>query len=244
MADALDVAKYIIKSLPTDNLKLQKLLYYSQAFHLVLYDKIPLFEDKIEAWDYGPVMLSVYKKYKRYGLDTIPPPNKDEVSALSLKEMKAVDMAIARFGVMSGPELINRTHHELPWKNAYKPKRPSGIITTDALYSFFKKSLPLSGEGVENQSATDTKVSAVKTAQELKDYISKTAFILDNLSNEDCDVFLYELGPAIFPDDDEDQAEEVLSSWLEVAEINADPVRKKKLENRRRQLFALLKNNA
>jgi uncharacterized phage-associated protein len=59
MAKAFEAAKYIINSLPVDNLKLQKLLYYSQAVHLVLNGKLPLFNEAIEAWDYGPVVPRV-----------------------------------------------------------------------------------------------------------------------------------------------------------------------------------------
>ena len=40
------------------NLKLQKLLYYVQGFHLAVFGE-PLFEEEIEAWMYGPVVPSV-----------------------------------------------------------------------------------------------------------------------------------------------------------------------------------------
>ena len=141
MTTAFEVAKYIAKSLPVDNLKLQKLLYYSQAVHLVLHDKQPLFSEDIEAWDYGPVVPPVYQKYKQYGFDIIPFPVIDEQSALNLDEMKAVDMALACFGTLSGPDLISQTHIEPPWKNAYKPGRPSQVISTVSIYDFFKKNL-------------------------------------------------------------------------------------------------------
>jgi len=52
------------------NLKLQKLLYYAQGIHLALYGK-PLFNDPIEAWQYGPVVDSVYQTYKTNGSDAI-----------------------------------------------------------------------------------------------------------------------------------------------------------------------------
>lgn len=45
------------------NLKLQKMLYYQQGFHLA-YFGTPLFDDEIEAWMYGPVVPSVYNHYK------------------------------------------------------------------------------------------------------------------------------------------------------------------------------------
>ena len=60
MADVQDVAAYIVARFGRiDTFKLQKLLYYSQAWHLV-WDGEPLFEDEIEAWAAGPVVRSVY----------------------------------------------------------------------------------------------------------------------------------------------------------------------------------------
>jgi uncharacterized phage-associated protein len=139
MKSAGEVAKYIIKSLPVDNLKLQKLLYYSQAVYLVLHNKIPLFPEDIEAWDYGPVVPPVYHEYKSYGFDILPP--LDEPVNLDFNEMRAVDMTLGCFGEMSGPVLINQTHGEPPWKNHYRPGRPSGIISIDSIYEFFKRNL-------------------------------------------------------------------------------------------------------
>ncbi|HUZ03805.1 MAG TPA: type II toxin-antitoxin system antitoxin SocA domain-containing protein, partial [Acidobacteriaceae bacterium] len=57
---ASDIAKYFIasfqkKNKAISNLKLQKLLYYAQAWHLALYGS-PLFSDSIEAWVHGPVV--------------------------------------------------------------------------------------------------------------------------------------------------------------------------------------------
>jgi uncharacterized phage-associated protein len=139
MAPAGEVAKYIIKSLPVDNLKLQKLLYYSQATYLVRNDKEPLFPEPIEAWDYGPVVPPVYREYKPYGFDVLLPA--DEPVNLSLNEIRAVDMTLSCFGELSGPALINQTHFEDPWKNAYRPGRPGGIISLDSMYVFFKENL-------------------------------------------------------------------------------------------------------
>ena len=74
-ANVFDVANYFIglslkNKLDTDgtvegitNLKLQKILYFAQCAYLALYDK-PLFEDEVLAWEYGPVISSVYNKYK------------------------------------------------------------------------------------------------------------------------------------------------------------------------------------
>jgi uncharacterized phage-associated protein len=147
MTSAKEIAKYIIKSIPVDNLKLQKLLYYSQAVYLVLHDKKPLFPEPIEAWDYGPVVPSVYREYKEYGFETIPPI--DEPSKLDLAEMKAVDIVFDCFGGMSGSELINQTHAESPWKNVYRPGRPSSTISLDSIYDYFKENLDFTEDEIQ-----------------------------------------------------------------------------------------------
>ena len=74
--DALTIAEYIIyfanlKKSPISNLKLQKILYFNQAEFLVM-KGVPCFNDEIEAWDFGPVVPKVYRKYKIYGSGDIP----------------------------------------------------------------------------------------------------------------------------------------------------------------------------
>ena len=58
------------------NLKLQKLLYYAQAWHLAHFGS-PLFSDDIEAWQYGPVIKSIYQKYSKFGNQPIKVTNFD-----------------------------------------------------------------------------------------------------------------------------------------------------------------------
>lgn len=52
------------------NKKLQKLLYYAQAWSMTLKDE-PLFNDKIEAWVHGPAIRSVYQEYRKFGFSPI-----------------------------------------------------------------------------------------------------------------------------------------------------------------------------
>jgi len=91
-------------------------------------------------------MTFVYREYRSYGFDIITPEESEESSSLTLDEMKAVDMALSCFGVLSGAALINQTHYEDPWKNAYFPGRPSKIITVESIYDYFKDCLDFSDE--------------------------------------------------------------------------------------------------
>src|SRR5205823_14692025 len=68
MFRALSVAKELIRLSfagdekdPLTNLRLQKLLYYAQAWSLVLRES-ELFPEEIEAWRWGPVVPAVYNK--------------------------------------------------------------------------------------------------------------------------------------------------------------------------------------
>src|SRR3989338_3364335 len=73
--NALMVADYLLlkaqqEGKPITNKKLQKLLYYAQAWSAALKDK-RLFEDKVEAWIHGPAVKSVYLEYKKFGAEPI-----------------------------------------------------------------------------------------------------------------------------------------------------------------------------
>jgi uncharacterized phage-associated protein len=134
MAKAIEVAQYIIGIIDVTNLKLQKLLYYTQAVCLVRYDK-PAFDDEIQAWDYGPVIPSVYKRFKRTRANVkINPPVPMHLDG---EVMLSADMAIDYYGPMDGARLIRETHGERPWREAYKEGYNSPI-TNEAIKDYYK----------------------------------------------------------------------------------------------------------
>lgn len=115
------------------NLKLQKLLYYVQGFHLAAFGE-PLFEEEIEAWMYGPVVPSVYDHYQEYGNKGIEPEN--EVLELSPEEEALFAEVLRVYGDYSAIGLMNLTHNESPWKST--PEGRGHIIDKEKLRSFFQ----------------------------------------------------------------------------------------------------------
>ena len=97
------------------NLKIQKLLYYAQGLHLALYHK-PLFEEKIIAWQYGPVVEEVYRELKSYQ-GAIPPFEDFNNDYLSSEELDLIKDVYDVFGQFSATKLVEMTHNESPWKN-------------------------------------------------------------------------------------------------------------------------------
>src|ERR1700744_4322395 len=112
MARVHDVAAYIIsKKRPLDAMKLQKLLYYSQAWSLV-WDPKPLFSAKVEAWANGPVVPEVFKKYQ--GKYTISQIADGDRTALTANEKETVDAVLKFYGEKTGFFLSELTHQESP----------------------------------------------------------------------------------------------------------------------------------
>jgi uncharacterized phage-associated protein len=122
MAKVHDVAAYIIAKLrPIDAMKLQKLLYYAQAWSLV-WDEKPLFSSKIEAWANGPVVRDVFKVYQgQYKIDQSVTGDKN---ALKPVEKETVDAILKFYGDKTGFYLSELTHSERPWKDARKGLAP------------------------------------------------------------------------------------------------------------------------
>ena len=134
MANVFDIASYITNIIEVDKLKLQKLLYYTQAVSLVRFNK-PAFSEKIEAWEYGPVVPEVYKKIKKYDVPIKIKRATDE--PIDTNIIEAIDMVIKYYGDMSGIALMAETHSEKPWKDAYK-KGINSEITAKAIKDYYK----------------------------------------------------------------------------------------------------------
>jgi len=98
-------------------MKLQKLVYYSQAWSLV-WDEKPLFEEKIEAWANGPVVRELYERHR--GMFKVPRWDGDP-EILTIDEKETVDSILGFYGRMCSQELSSLTHREDPWKNASSP---------------------------------------------------------------------------------------------------------------------------
>lgn len=120
------------------NMKLQKMLYYQQGFHLA-YFGTPLFEDDIEAWMYGPVVPSVYEEYKAFGHQGIEPNRKLDFTFDNDIESSLFNEVCKVYCAYSAVGLMNMTHEESPWKTT--PTGEGSVISKEKMKSFFKKRL-------------------------------------------------------------------------------------------------------
>ena len=137
---ALDVAHYfLLKADPDEgelisNLRLQKLLYYAQGFHLALCDR-PLFGEAVEAWMHGPVVPEIYHQFKHNGAGSIPAPTDFEpIEVFTPETLELLDEVYDVYGQFSAWKLSEMTHREPPWAET-----PDGMpILHGAMRSYFE----------------------------------------------------------------------------------------------------------
>ena len=141
MLSCFDVAKYFLAQSDEEsgdlisNLKVQKLVYYAQGFHLALYGE-PLFLEPIEAWVHGPVVPELYHSFKDYGSNSIPIPTDIDFSAYDAQTRELLDEVYCVYGQFSAWKLRNMTHEEDPWKDMIK--LGGGVITHQAMKRYFE----------------------------------------------------------------------------------------------------------
>lgn len=146
-ADVLDVAEQVIARYNTHvdqieesyhekdgyitHLKLQKLLYYIQGVASSIYGK-KAFNEDICAWEYGPVVPSVYQMYKKNGNKSLLVKSK-AVGELSEGLNQIIDIVVDSYGSLTASRLVTLTHDESPWKDTIKDEH----IEFEVLKNYF-----------------------------------------------------------------------------------------------------------
>lgn len=139
---AIDIANALVKLSDDDsgdvvtNLKLQKLVYYVQGFHLAFFNE-PIFEDKIVAWEHGPVVVGLYHDLKRFKSGAVE--LEDEVSSeLTADQLKLISDVNTVYGQFSAWKLRDMTHLEAPWMSTKRGE----VIDNELIKNYFKTIIP------------------------------------------------------------------------------------------------------
>lgn len=167
--EALEVSRYIINRSheighPVDHMKLQRLMYLVQASFLLYYNGFKsCFKEPITAWAYGPTVADIYNHYKMFGSSSIPvvkevtehkfvdrkidgeivsvlePRIVIWVSPIFPEHERMIDRVIDAFKDYSPYALVDLTHRQAPWVDAYNPGVHAAEITNESIYNFFKE---------------------------------------------------------------------------------------------------------
>lgn len=144
---AFDVAKWFINRVDREagdsitHLKVQKFLYFAEAWHQVLVGK-DLFNEQIEAWAHGPVVREVYAKLADFGwqaLETIEPPNPD----FPEETLDTLGLVVDLYDQFTAKQLEDMTHMDKPWSEARGDLAPearcANVIPKPAIKAYFKE---------------------------------------------------------------------------------------------------------
>ncbi|SEF93163.1 Uncharacterized phage-associated protein [Alcanivorax sp. DSM 26293] len=142
MATVYDVARYITEAHGVMSaMKLQKLMYYAQAWHMV-WEEEPLFtDDDFQAWANGPVLPSIYDKHRgQFKVDQSFFKEGDSTN-LSDIEKENIQKVLGFYGDKTAQWLSNLTHQEAPWLDA-RGDTPVGAysnepITLSAIHEYY-----------------------------------------------------------------------------------------------------------
>ena len=133
-------------------LQVIKLVYIAHGYSLALLGK-PLAGETIEAWRYGPVVPSVYHSAKKHGgspigdllysgisvddRDGMADAEKFFAARMPQEQREILDGGLEGYGDFTGPELIDMTHKEDPWKRHYKPRVMRQKIPDEAIKEYY-----------------------------------------------------------------------------------------------------------
>ena len=126
------------RKIDISNLKLQKLLYYAQAWNLAFKGEV-LFRDDIEAWVHGPVVPHVFRRFKAFGWNPIDSHVSPHDSAYLSDHLKSI---IKAYGAFGATQLERLTHSEDPWKAARIGLSPdtssNAVISRESMKAYYK----------------------------------------------------------------------------------------------------------
>lgn len=140
MVTVHDVAAYILeKQGRMTAMKLQKLVFYCQAWSLV-WDERPLFAEQIEAWRNGPVVRELYEAH-RGRFEVSNPWQRGDRQALDEDARETVDAVLEYYGSKSAAWLSGLTHREPPWRDARsgldEDERSNAVISHEAMAEYY-----------------------------------------------------------------------------------------------------------
>ena len=144
--DAETVADDILKIAKRRGLKLKpiqlvKLTYIAYGWYLAIHDK-RLFDDRIEAWKYGPVIPSLYRATKHFGRNDIPHSLIADSPISDPDNETFLDSIVELYGHFPGIALSNLTHRPgTPWRKVYQPDTLGIQIPDDLIKAHYLEAL-------------------------------------------------------------------------------------------------------
>ena len=128
---------------PMTNMRLNKMMYFAQGWHLARYGE-PLFADDFQAWEHGPVIRKIYDRFRVCGKNSIDDTaGRYSFSAFTDRQKQLLMDVMAHYDGYTTSRLRNMTHEAgTPWRDAYV-KDANNTISKESIEAYFRKLNPL-----------------------------------------------------------------------------------------------------
>ncbi|AXE93948.1 Panacea domain-containing protein [Paraburkholderia terricola] len=143
---ALSVARYILERRKAAGdaltpMQLIKLVYIAQGYMLGRHGR-PLFNEQVEAWQYGPVVPSVYHAVKQYKSAPVDAIHCSGDYDFTPAEREILDFVADSYGPFNGVVLSAATHKpDTPWAQTWHTFGRNAPISNDIIENFYTKLL-------------------------------------------------------------------------------------------------------
>ena len=150
---ASDIADWFLAKIDREagdavtHLKLQKLVYYAQAWTLALLGH-PLIEEEFEAWAHGPCVPSLWERFRHHGWEALPEPDSAPDLPEDIRELLGEVLDV--YGNLSAKYLEELVCKESPWKEArdgLPPEvRSENVIRKQMMADYYKELYHISAD--------------------------------------------------------------------------------------------------
>lgn len=125
---------------PVTQIHVQKLMFLFEAYYMNMKNVNSLYECEFKAWNFGPVAIPLYKKFKIYGKSDINLTS-EEVEAgdsVTADKKKLIEDLYDAFKGFSAMQLVQFTHAKgSPWKEAWDNEQYS-VISKEKMKKWFE----------------------------------------------------------------------------------------------------------
>jgi uncharacterized phage-associated protein len=132
------------RGLATTNLDLQKLAYFCHGWHLALLGRPLVFDEEFEAWRFGPVLPSVYHKFKVFASNPVPADSPlvqwEQCLDPKTDSSQVIDKVLEVYNRSSSFDLVNMSHDPNgPWAAAWNQPGFSNTIHNNIIQQYFQR---------------------------------------------------------------------------------------------------------
>lgn len=136
---AVDIAVFTVnlcieEQSPISNLQLQKILYFIQREYMAKKNGVCLFEDDFQAWQYGPVIPEIYRRFSIWGGERITAKINASFREPSSDDRTIIEPVIRRYRERHPWDLVNETHAQgTPWRVTMDLKGDGAVIKKELI---------------------------------------------------------------------------------------------------------------